>query len=253
MKIQFFALFLAAKSSFFALERAVAMDTPTDQAGDASPASEPVSVLPTSQPILYEMNVARVQSPAQPSFSAHYRLQHQPSKTVLDEARVLFSEAGMRVEQLIDQSNSVYIANHAEEKYWFVDRGRQVFHAIPVVVSQHETPPSELTQRQPATGFIQLSPCSGLEGQSDGTEQWQGRTVQHWICMELGERVEEQWYAPTPGVVVRSQSSDGYVSELTDLRDREFSSLDFQPPSHYRHVSIEELMNPSIPIGTYNE
>ncbi len=166
---------------------------------------------------------------------------------------MLYSAAGMRVEQLNDQSANVYIANHTEGKYWFVDRSRQVFHAIPVVVSQYEAQPPDQSQPQPTTGFIQLSPCLGLDGKSDGTELWQGRPVQHWTCMELGERVEEQWYAPIPGVVVRSLTGDGYVSELTDLRNREFSSLDFQPPSHYRHVTIEELMNPSMPIGTYIE
>ena len=253
MKIQFFALFLAAQSSLLLLDRAVAMDALADQPGDSSPLTEPFDVIQTNQSTLYEMSVAPVQPPVRPSFSAHYRLQHQPSKTVLDEAHVLFSETGMRVEQLIDQSGNVYIANHAEEKYWFVDRSRRVFHAIPVVVSHHAARSSDPSQPQPAAGFVQLSPCSGLEAQPDGTELWQGRPVQHWICRKLGEIVEEQWYAPIPGVVVRSQTHDGYVSELTDLRNRDFSPLDFQPPSHYRQVSIDELMNPSMPIGTYIE
>lgn len=231
----------------------MAMETRADQTDDSSPATEPGGVIPANQSTLHKQIVALEQPTVHPSFSAHFRMQHQPSETVLDEARVLFSATGMRVEQLSDQSDNVYIANHAEEKYWFIDRGRQVFHAIPVVVSQHDARPHDPSEIQRSTGFIQLSPCSGLEGHSDGTQQWQGRTVQHWICTKQGERVEEQWYAPSPGVVVRSQTTDGYVSELTDLRNRDFSTLNFQPPSHYRSVSIEELVNPSVPIGTYIE
>ena len=241
VKIHFFALFLAAQSSLLFMDQAVAMDTSVEQSGVALPVTRSVD------------SIAGIQPPEHPSFSARYRLQHQPSTTVLDEARVLYSEAGMRVEQSIDQSANVYIANHAEGKFWFVDRQRQLVHTIPVTVTQYETHESDPAIQQPMAGFIQLSPCSGLEGKPGETELLQGRSVQHWTCLRQGEVVEEQWYAPTPGVVVRSRTSDGYVSELTDLRDRESSALNFQPPSHYRQVSIEELMNPAVPIGSYIE
>ena len=241
VKIHFFALFLAAQTSLLSMDRAVAMDTSVDQSGVSSPVTRSVD------------SISKIQPSVHPSFSAHYRLQHQPSTTVLDEARVLYSEAGMRVEQLIDQSANVFIANHAEEKFWFVDRRRQLVHSIPVTVTQQGTQASDHSNHQSMAGFIQLSPCSGLEGKSGATELLQGRSVQRWTCLRGGEVVEEQWYATTPGVVVRSRTSDGYVSELTDLRDRESSSLDFQPPSHYRQVSIEELMSPAVPIGSYIE
>ena len=241
VKNHFFALFLAAQLSLLSLDRAVAMDTSIEPSGVSAPDTQSVDLFSKHQP------------PVHPSFSAHYRLQHQPSTTVLDEARVLYSDAGMRIEQLIDQSANVFIANHAEGKFWFVDRQRQLFHSIPVTVTQPETQNSDHLNLKPMAGFIQLSPCAGLEGISDGTELLKGRVVQRWTCMKWGEVVEEQWYAPTLGVVLRSRTNDGYVSELTDLRDRESSSFNFQPPSHYRQVSIEELMNPAVPIGSYIE
>ena len=241
VKIRIFALFLAAQLSLFSLDRAVAMDTSVEPSKVSEPETQTVD------------SFSKIQPPVHPSFSAHYRLHHQPSTTVLDEARVLYSDAGMRVEQFIDQSANVFIANHAEGKFWFVDRQRQLFHSIPVTVTQPETQSSGHPDIQPMAGFIQLSPCAGLEGRSTGTELLKGRVVQRWTCMKWGEVVEEQWYAPTPGVVLRSRTNDGYVSELTDFRDRDSSTLNFQPPSHYRQVSIEELMNPAVPIGSYIE
>ena len=241
VKIHFFALFLAAQLPLLSLGQAVAMDTSVEPSGVSAPDTK------------YVDPISEIQPPVHPSFSAHYRLHHQPSTTVLDEARVLYSDAGMRVEQLLDQSANVFIANHAEGKFWFVDSQRQLFHSIPVTVTQPETQSSGHANLQPMAGFIQLSPCAGLEGTSTGTELLKGRVVQRWTCMRWGEVVEEQWYASTLGVVLRSRTNDGYVSELTDIRDRESSSLNFQPPSHYRQVSIEELMNPAVAIGSYIE
>ena len=241
VKNHFFALFLAAHLLLLSMDRAVATDTSVEQSGVTSPDTRSVDSISKNKP------------PIHPSFSAHYRFLHQPSMTVLDEARVLYSEAGVRVEQLIDQSENVFIANHTEGKFWFVDRQRQLVHRIPVVVTQPETKASGHSVLQSMTGFIQLSACSGLDGKIAGMAVLQGRQVQQWSCMKEGELVEEQWYAPSPGVVLRSRTRDGYVSELTDLRHRESSSLNFQPPSHYRQVSIEELMNPAVPIGSYIE
>lgn len=226
MKFHIFTLFFAGQLSLLSIIGAVAMAAET---------------------------VESAQPGVHPSFSAHYRFQHQPSTTVLDEARVLFSKEGTRVEQMMHGAANIFIANYVDQKFWFVDRQRQLVHAIPLVAAQHDSQASGGSMVHARAGFIQLSPCSGLTAQAGETQLWQGRTVQHWNCLRRGELVEEQWYAPDPGVVVRSLTSDGYLSELTDLSARETSSQSFQPPSHYRQVSIEELMNPAVPIGAYIE
>ncbi|ASJ74661.1 hypothetical protein [Granulosicoccus antarcticus] len=193
-------------------------------------------------------------SPTHPSFSALYRHHHQPSQTLLSEAQVLYSGHGVRVEQDKGGSGNIFIANFAEDKFWFVDQHRQLLHTLPVTISKDEF---ESSSSQPvmgnSAGFLQFSPCNGMEGKQGERDLWQGRIVQRWTCSYQGEAVEEQWFSPTLGVVVRSSTLDGYVSELTDVRERETRPHNFQPPSDYRSVSIEELMNPAIPIGVYIE
>ncbi len=100
---------------------------------------------------------------------------------------------------------------------------------------------------------IQVEPCEGLEKEALESAMFQGRTVQRWSCLFDGESVEEHWYAQNPGVVVRMATRDGFVSELTEIHRRHAAPAYFRPPSHYRSVEIEELINPAVPISSYLE
>ena len=200
-----------------------------------------------------------------PSFTALYRHWHEPSDTLLDEARITYSSQGLRVEQLIGDSGNVFIANYAEDALWFLDRKRHLVHAIPVIESpvvatDEATDPAMVgaVQNQPTQASrvfskIQVEPCEGLEKVSLGSSVFQGRAVQRWSCLFDGESVEEHWYTENPGVVVRIATRDGFVSELTEIHKRHAASAYFRPPSHYRPVEIEELINPAVPISSYIE
>lgn len=187
------------------------------------------------------------------AITASYRYWHEPSDTLLDEARVTFSPNGLRVEQLTGDTGNTFIANYADDALWFVDRKRQLFHAVPVVVSTPESPSHSSVDDRATPSIIQVEPCIGLEGELRGESIRRGRLVEHWLCTLNGDLIEEQWYANSPGVVVRTRSIDGFVSELTDIHRRHATKALFSPPSHYRAVGIEELINPAVPISSYNE
>ena len=208
-----------------------------------------------------------------PSFTALYRHWHEPSETVLDEARVTYSAHGLRVEQLGEDSGNVFIANYSEDAFWFLDRNRHLVHAIPVIVgasgekggaaaseladgSAGPVPDDENDAAQAVPerySKIQVEPCNGLSRVSLGEIDFQGGTVQRWSCLYDDEAFEEHWFSGDAGVVVRIETRDGFVSELTDVSKRHVASAYFRPPSHYRSVEIEELINPAVPISSYRE
>lgn len=187
------------------------------------------------------------------SFSALYRYWHEPSKRLLDEARLTYSPHGLRIEQIKDDSGNVFIANYAEDAFWFVDRKRHLMHAIPVVVSTVDTPMAVPEQNTGPSEFIQTEPCKGMHKVKLEGTRFQGRAVERWSCHLDGELMEEHWYASALGVVVRTSGSDGFVSELTQVQERDAAPAFFRPPSHYRAVNIEELINPAVPISSYEE
>ncbi|NND89212.1 MAG: hypothetical protein HKN42_00010 [Granulosicoccus sp.] len=187
------------------------------------------------------------------SFSALFRVVHEDSGTVLDEASVLSSELGVRVDQLHEDSASTFIANYAEHQIWFMDRRRQLVHQLPVELVQHdEADGIESVQHAPA-GFIHHAPCGGATGRLQGNEMIHGRLVQRWICTLPDQSVDTQWYSTTHSLVLRARTVDGVVSELTDIRERTPKPESFRPPSHFRRVGIEELLNPIVPISSYVE
>ncbi|MGQ7848689.1 hypothetical protein ACUNV4_29605 [Granulosicoccus sp. 3-233] len=212
--------------------------------------------------------LAAVETTEPPSFTAIHRLWHEPSDTVLDEARLVYSQWGLRAEQLADDSGNVFIANHAEDAFWFLDRKRRLVHEIPVVVSDSSAEEGESDVAGPpiagarpgppesapgVLSVVQLEPCKGMVKVSLGDSVFQGRDVHRWSCLIDGERFEEHWFAADPGVVVRMASRDGFVRELTEIHERHASAAYFRPPSHYRSVEIEELINPAVPISSYVE
>ena len=209
-----------------------------------------------------------------PSFTAHFRHWHEPSNTVLDEARITYSLHGLRVEQQGEAAGNVFIANYSEDAFWFVDRNRHLVHAIPVIVGADteagEVAATEMSgmsaevlpgDRQDSAlsiprrfSAIQFEPCEGLSRVSLGELRFQGRAVQRWSCLFGGEEIEEHWFSDDAGVVVRTETPDGFVSELTDVQSRRFvASTSFRPPSHYRSVEIQELINSAVPISSYRE
>ena len=184
----------------------------------------------------------------EPSFTALYRYWHEPSETLLDEARVTYSSKGLRVEQLKDDSGNVFIANYAEHAFWFLDRKRHLVHSIPVLVTSQD-----VKNEASSYSIIQSEPCEGFDKVRGDESVFQGRAVQRWQCLHEGELFEEHWYAKNPGVVVRVETRDGFVSELTEVHQRHAAQAYFRPPSHYRTVEIEELINPAVPISSYRE
>lgn len=212
--------------------------------------------------------------PAKPAesstlLSARYQYRHQPSGTLLDEADILLGEHGMRIDQRIDGSANSFIVNYTSSTAWLLDRRRRLLHTIPLKpepvdvstdasadVSLDVSPDVSTSSHMVPVGipgFIQSTPCNGLEAQQDATQLWHGRLVQRWSCFLHEELLEEQWYASSLGLVVRSLDTNGFISELTEIRSQPMQAGQFRPPSHFQSVSLESLMDPALPIAVYVE
>ena len=171
---------------------------------------------------------------------------------------MLVAERGLRVDQTIAGSGNTFLSNSATGQIWFLDRNRALLHEVPLRFGSGESDDSVTSVSTDdidayGPGFLSYQPCSGLEGQLNSTVNMHGRSLQLWSCSDDLQLVEQQWFDTRFGVVVRAQSLDGYVGELVDLRERQVGEDSFLPPSHFRVVSIEELINDYLPIGSYQE
>ena len=189
-----------------------------------------------------------------PAFSAIYRYSHQPSETMLDSARVQVSEAGLRIDQLIEDSGNGLIANFETNQLWFLDSQRELVHQVPVIAVD---PVDKQSAEQVAgllPGFIQFTPCRGMRAIFSENVVLHGHILSRWQCQhDSGEQVQEQLFSTRLGVVLWSQDVNGFTSELVDVRLSEPNPGIFRPPSHYREVDLRELIQGSSLIDAYQE
>lgn len=200
-----------------------------------------------------------INNPTSPTFSAIYRYSHKPSETILDSARVIVSEAGLRIDQVIDDSGNTFIANFQTDQLWFIDSRRELVHEVPVVVIETERDTGDDLLDDFFPGFIQFAPCQGMQAELTEKLVLHGHPLTRWRChrdsneMVQNGVIQEQLYSTRLGVVVWSKDADGFISELVDVRLREPNPGIFKPPSHYRDVDLKELIQDSSPIGVYQE
>ncbi len=199
------------------------------------------------------INAETPQSKPLKSFSAVLRVTHEPSATVLDESRLLVSQAGIRIDQTIDSAANSLIVNYQSDQLWFLDRAHRLVHEVPIKAVSTETLKHSDTDVHPMFGFIQFQACRGFKRDLEEHVVENGRALERWTCAYGGRELEQQWFSLEYGVVIRTESYDGFVSELGDIRHRDFVDTTFQPPSGYRSVSVLELLNQAEPIGSYAE
>lgn len=201
------------------------------------------------------------------AFRADYRYWHEATESALEQVRLTVGSRGFRVEQQLQGSGNVFLVNHDDDRFWFLDRHRQLVHAVPVHVSTvgESGPASTSTSTSapapdaPIAGIVHDEPCSGI-GFGDemqktlkGQELHRGRMLERWHCTFEGALLEEHWFSRDLGLVQRIEHAHGFVSELTNIHRLDDKTLVFRPPSHYRLVEIEELINPAVPISSYIE
>jgi len=200
-----------------------------------------------------------------PSFSAEYRYSHQASETLLDSARVVVSEVGLRIDQLMDHSGNGLIANFESNQLWFLNATRELVHKVPVIalgpLDQGTLDSREPTDNQEPEqfggllpGFIQFAPCPGMRSEFIENVALHGHSLERWQCfLDQSNPALEQLFSPRLGVVLWSRDTDGFISELTDVRLQEPNPGVFKPPSHYRAVDLRELIQGTSAIEVYAE
>lgn len=207
-----------------------------------------------------------------PAFSAHHRLIHIASQEELVSQRFQVSEYGLKVDQLSSDQGASVIFNSVEDKLWMIDHQRGIYHQVPLVVSTGSLPkradgpymtsangtelPQLPDQRNTALEFapaLQFQPCQGMEGVYIDSQDAKMPGRQLWKCSYQDNLIETQWYDRRLGVVVYSESVDGFISELSHIKLQDFTPDHFQPNSRYRQVSVEELLQPNMRISRYKE
>ncbi|MFK7856868.1 MAG: hypothetical protein AB8B79_22315 [Granulosicoccus sp.] len=174
-----------------------------------------------------------------PAFSATYRYSHQPSELQLDTARVRISEVGFRVDHSMDDSANTLIANFVTDQMWFVDTQRKLVHEVPVLATDLQSEKSHEGGVTLFPGFIQFIPCQGMIAEFKNRVIRQDEELELWSCqLDSGEMVQEQLYSTQLGVVVSSQDSNGFLSQLDNIPQQSFDPDVFRPPTHYRTVDI---------------
>ncbi|MDB3935138.1 hypothetical protein N9383_00280 [Granulosicoccus sp.] len=208
------------------------------------------------------------QDSAVTEFSATLEQRFAPANQRLNHASVFINAQGYRVEQRVGDSVHVLIADTANGRLWFVDKGRSMTHKVPLLKVGDAPASSERLVRLP--GFISSVPCLGLEGEYDGTVQFKGRTLERWQCsmansaqtatndiVEVDDinAVDElpvtQYYSSKLKLVLYSRSSSGFETEVMDIVEHPVDRQLIAPPADFKRVSIEEFMGLAPPLAEY--
>lgn len=189
-----------------------------------------------------------------PSFSAIYRYTHGPSDTIVDSARVLVSEVGLRIDQTIDESGNTLIANFETNQLWFLDSQRELVHEVPVIANEPVGHDGAEQVEGLYPGFIQFAPCHGLRAEFIEQVVLHEHIVSRWQCyLDSDDWVQQQLFSTRLGVVLWSKDTDEFITELVDVRMLKPNPGVFKPPSHYRDVDLRELIQGSSSIDVYRE
>lgn len=196
--------------------------------------------------------------------SARYLLIHKPSQEILASFNIMIGEDGLRIDQIGDGASGSVILNSHLDKMWLLDRGLKIFHEVPLQInnsdsteidsSGNERTNDELeTQTGYFAAFIQLEPCSGMQSEKLSDSESTPVHMQIWHCRHDNKIVEKQWFDNRYGFVVKSESFDGIVATINDIKTLPTLVEYFEPPSQYRKVALDEILLITQPLNTYNE
>ena len=199
-----------------------------------------------------------------PSLTANYQLRHEPSQELLARFRIMIGEDGLRIDQHGEGAKGSIILNNHLDKMWLLDRRLEIFHQVPLQLKTVENS-SDISAVNEVSGeesespteyfasFIQLEPCGGMISERLQDTEKTSSNIQLWQCRIDGNLVEKQWFDVDYGFVVRSESFDGIVATITDIRKIPQAAGYLEPPSNYRLVSLQEIVSISQPLSNYKE
>ena len=199
-----------------------------------------------------------------PSLTANYQLRHEPAQELLARFRIMIGEGGLRIDQQGEEAKGSIILNSHLDKMWLLDRQLEIFHEVPLQLKPVEKS-SDLSAVSKASGeegespieyfasFIQLEPCVGMVSERLPESENTLLNIQAWQCTVDGNVIEKQWFDIAHGFVVKSESFDGIVATITDIKKIPQAAGHFEPPSNYRLVSLQEIISISQPLSNYQE
>ncbi|MFT6876612.1 MAG: hypothetical protein ACJAZF_002731 [Granulosicoccus sp.] len=197
-----------------------------------------------------------------PSFTANYQLSHEPSREIFARFKITIGEEGLRIDQEGEGGTGAIILNNYLDKMWLLDRNLKIFYEVPLQV-KNDSSSSYFSTRNETSGeeskletkyfaaFIQIKPCSGMSSERLLNSENDSADMQIWLCKIEGKIVEKQWFDIEYGLVVKSESFDGMVAKITDIKKFTQAGKYFEPPSKYRLVTLDEIVSISQPLEKY--
>jgi len=165
---------------------------------------------------------------------------------------VVLSPQGIHVS---DSEGSTEVIKDFESKsIWMVDTKRKMFYALEVDKYQKEYPElaANLFSSASASNLLGQTACEGWFGELKGERVWRGHVVQEWKCTdEQNVFVNKQYFNVQYGLVVRVESSNLSVDELTDLNMQGNIKYTFSPPASFYSVSKEQFVNDRAELKPY--
>jgi len=198
-----------------------------------------------------------------PLITANYSLRHAELQRNITQSRVAIGEQGFRIDQLGEGAKSSVVFNSHLDKMWLLDRDKKIFHEIFLQVKTTENSGytslvnnvddvNSDVSAEYFLPFLQLEPCLDMHSERVEELDATASNIQVWVCRYNNKFVEKQWFDVSRGVVVKSESFDGMVATLTDIRNTPKDYLIFYPPGDYRSATLEDMFLISQPLNKYS-
>jgi len=156
-----------------------------------------------------------------PSITARLKQYSLRDDSIVQNSWVVLSPHGMHVSDA--EGSSEVLKNFHTKRIWMIDRKRKLYYALEVEKYQQEYPAlaTNLFSQASATNLMGQTACEGWFGKLIGERIWRGQVVQEWHCTDEQQvLVNKQYLSMDYGLVIRVQSANMAVDELTDIKTR---------------------------------
>jgi hypothetical protein len=155
------------------------------------------------------------------AFSADYT---EVSDGFTTKGKFFAGPQGIRMEGVSEGEKTLMIVNFPKSVSWMVQVEEGMYFEMPF-------------SPEDSGGF--LTPCPELkQGKLVGRETLQGRSVEKWHCEGWGGKKDTVWFDDRLKTTVRSESAEGNVFELHNIKEGELSQVLFQLPEGYTKIVI---------------
>ena len=187
-----------------------------------------------------------------PSITALLKRYNLRDKTTVLSSWVVLSPQGMHVSD--SEGSPEVLKNFNSKRIWMIDRKRKMYYALEIDKYTKEFPElaANLFSSASASNLIGQNACEGWFGELKGERVWRGHVVQEWQCTdEQNIFVNKQYFSVQYGLVVRVESSNLSVDELTNIKILGNNEYIFKPTSSFYPVSKEQFVSGRAELKPY--